>query len=381
MGYTFLITSWILGRFLSGYFYRSIPFDADYTPAVSVVIPAYNEEAAIDHTVRSWMNVDYPDDRYEVVVINDGSTDNTSNRVHNLLPEYTNRPLRFFTYPNNRGKRAAQKLGFDNAKGEIIITADSDSFPATKDAVRYLIQPFQNLRVGGVCGQTDVSNVTNWLTKVQRIRYWTAFDRFKRCESLAKGVTCLSGCFSAIRRIALDQVMEEWYTQTFLGKKTSYGDDRALTRLLLKYGWNTVYAPAAKAKTLVPETFSKYWKQQLRWTKSFIRESYLGSKFMWRRPKIALQFYLDVFFSLTGFFIAIYTLYIITLLSVGTNLPYIYLFGFFIVSALYAVNYRMYNHDHTWIWSPIWTLMDALILVWKLPIALVELRNAKWGTR
>jgi hyaluronan synthase len=345
------------------------------------VIPAYNEEDAIEHTIRSWMSVDYPHDRYEVIVVNDGSTDQTCARVLTILPEFAEHPLHFHTYHDNRGKRAAQKIGFDRARGEIIIIADSDSVPATSDAVRHLIQPFQDAKVGGVCGQTDVSNVTNWLTKIQKVRYWTAFDRFKRCESLADGVTCLSGCFSAIRRVALDEVIDEWYTQTFLGKQTSYGDDRTLTMLLLKRGWNTMYAPEAQAKTIVPETFTKYWKQQLRWTKSFIRETYLGSQYIWRRPKIAFQFYLNGFFSFVSFFIAVYTLILVTLLSYGTQFPYIYLFGFIVISLLYAVNYRIYNADNTWIWAPVWSLMDSLILVWKLPVALVELRNTKWGTR
>src|SRR6266566_5244733 len=176
---------------------------------------------------------------------------------------------------------------------------------------------------------------------MQKLRYWSAFDRYKRSESVTGSVICLSGCFSAVRRIALDNIVDEWLHQSFMGREASYGDDRALTTLLLKYGWNTIYVPSAKAKTIVPETWRKFWRQQMRWEKSYIRETIIGSKFM----------------------------------------PWVYLFGLAAVSLLYAINYRQYNRDRLWVYAPIWGILYAVILIWRFPLAAMEMHKSDWKTR
>jgi hyaluronan synthase len=379
--YSVLVTSYILCRFGLAGFYKPGPRDPSYTPSVSVVIPVYNEEEEIEHTVRAWLGCDYPSENYQVIVVNDGSMDRTWPILQRLQRELKDHTLIIDTLDRNQGKKQAQVRGFSHAKGEIIVVADSDSFPENPNAIREIVQPFADPKVGGACGHTDVANTRNWLGKMQKLRYWSAFDRYKRSESVTGSVICLSGCFSAVRRSALDRIVDEWLRQRFLGHLASYGDDRALTTLLLKYGWNTVYAPSAKAKTIVPENFRKFWNQQMRWEKSYIRETLIGSKFMWKRPLAALEYYVGAFVTWGGFVVAAYTIWYKPIVTHGTFTPWVYLFGLTVVSMLYAINYRRYNKDRLWVYAPVWGIIYAAVLVWRFPLAIIDLHKSDWKTR
>ena len=375
--YSVLVTGYVLLRFGLAGLYKQPKKNKYYLPSVSVVIPAFNEEAEIEHTVKSWLKCDYPSDKYQVIVIDDGSRDKTLENLKKI--KHPN--LIVDNLPQNQGKKHAQMKGFSHATAEIIVLADSDSYPQNPNAIREIVQPFQSNEIGGVCGHTDVANTDTWLGKMQRLRYWSAFDRYKRSESITGSVICLSGCFSGVRHSALDKVKDEWFSQTFLGQRASYGDDRALTTLLLKHGYNTVYAPDAKAKTIVPSTWKKFWRQQMRWEKSYIRETLIGFKFMWRRPLAAFEYYIGAFVTWAGFVVAAYTIWFRPIFTHGTFLPWFYLVGLIIVSFLYAANYRRYNKDHLWIYAPVWSIVYAAVLIWRFPLALLDLRKSDWKTR
>ncbi len=379
--YSILVTSYILARFGLAGLYKPPKVTENYTPSVSVVIPVFNEEDEIEHTVKTWLDSDYPDGKYEVIVIDDGSRDGTLEKLVKLKQEMFGKPLVADSLGKNKGKKYAQVRGFEHAKGEIIVIADSDSYPQNNQAIREIVQPFTDPKIGGACGHTDVANTRTWLGKMQKLRYWSAFDRYKRSESVTGSVICLSGCFSAVRRIALDNIVDEWLHQSFMGREASYGDDRALTTLLLKYGWNTIYVPSAKAKTIVPETWRKFWRQQMRWEKSYIRETIIGSKFMWRRPLAAVEYYVGAFVTWGAFVVAAYTIWFRPIFTHGTFLPWVYLFGLAAVSLLYAINYRQYNRDRLWVYAPIWGILYAVILIWRFPLAAMEMHKSDWKTR
>lgn len=379
--YSILVTSYIMVRFGVAGLYKPPPKTDGFTPSVSVVIPVYNEEEEIEHTVRAWLDCDYPAGKYEVIVVDDGSRDRTFELLRKLKNEAPGSPLIIDSLEKNRGKKYAQVRGFGHAKGEIIVVADSDSFPQNHEAIKEIVQAFADPKIGGACGHTDVANTESWLGKMQRLRYWSAFDRYKRSESVTGSVICLSGCFSAVRRVALDRVVDEWLHQSFLGREASYGDDRALTTLLLKYGWNTIYVPSAKAKTIVPETWKKFWNQQMRWEKSYIRETIIGGKFMWKRPLAAVEYYVGAFVTWGGFVVAAYTIWYRPLITHGTFLPWVYLFGLCVVSLLYAINYRKYNNDQLWVFAPLWGVIYASVLIWRFPMAIMEMHKSDWKTR
>ena len=122
-------------------------------------------------------------------------------------------------FPENRGKRAAMAAGIRATEAEVIVFVDSDS-AVEPDALRLLVQPLADRRVGAVCGHADVLNVReSWLTRMQAVRYFVAFRVVKAAESVFDAVTCCSGCFSAYRREAILPRMEWWENQTLLGRR------------------------------------------------------------------------------------------------------------------------------------------------------------------
>src|SRR3989344_52396 len=172
-GYSFLITAYIFSRFIFSYFHRSVKANLKYQPSVTFVVPAKNEGDNIAKTIRGFSQVNYPKEKIEVIVINDGSIDNTLNEMLKVKEEFDKKNIRIqvVDFKINRGKRAAMAEGVHKAKNEIIIFIDSDSF-IDKDCVIHLVKYFSNPRVGAVSGHTDVHNQeTNLLTRMQA-RYY-----------------------------------------------------------------------------------------------------------------------------------------------------------------------------------------------------------------
>ena len=266
--YSWLITGYILSRFLLAYFHRSIPVDPDYEPTVSFVVPAKNEGDNIAETLRCFYRANYPKHKMEVIAINDGSTDNTLEEMLKVQKEYGHLISRFEVedWEVNQGKREGMAHGVKMATGEIIIFVDSDSF-IEKDCVRHLIKYFSDPSIGAVSGHTDVANRnTNMLTRMQAVRYYISFKIYKAAESVFGLVTCCPGCCSAYKREYLNKFVDEWLNQKFLGAKCTFGDDRSLTNYMIRK-YKSVYCTEARAETVVPDTFSKYLKQQQRWKK------------------------------------------------------------------------------------------------------------------
>ncbi|MBO0839968.1 MAG: glycosyltransferase family 2 protein, partial [Sciscionella sp.] len=293
--YGVLVTVYIFSRFVLAWFYRPRPANLaeSQLPSVAIVVPAYNEQDAIADTAYACLDVDYPRHLLRVVVVDDCSKDQTLARLREVAAQ---RPeLTVIAQPVNQGKRHAMATGLQYAgDAEILIFIDSDSL-VEPDAVRRLVRYFADPKVGAVAGHTDVWNRhENLLTRMQAVRYYVAFKVYKSAEALFGCVTCCSGCFSGYRRTAVNAVLGKWLTQTFLGQPSTYGDDRSLTNYLLP-DWRVLYAPDAMAHTNVPDKMKQFLKQQLRWKKSWVRESLRAAKFIWRKnPIMALSYYIGL---------------------------------------------------------------------------------------
>ena len=269
--YTILISSYVLSRFLLSAFYRP-PRDVGLEPPVAIVVPAFNEGEAVARTIHSCLSLDYPADKIEVVVINDGSTDDTWDNMVGAAAEYPAGAVRCVDLGSNQGKRAAMAAGIRATSAEILVFVDSDSMPAPR-AVRHLVQGFANPRVGAISGLTYVRNAeVNLLTRMQAARYYVSFQLLKAAESVVGAVACCSGCFAAYRREAIVDLLDGWEHQRFLGVECTYGDDRALTNQMLRQKWIAIYDSCAEAWTDAPHEYPKFFRQQLRWKKSWARE-------------------------------------------------------------------------------------------------------------
>ncbi|MDQ2932896.1 MAG: glycosyltransferase family 2 protein, partial [bacterium] len=262
IAYTIFLTGFQLMRITSALFYKSSfkrittelttkVQNAKYEPKVTCVIPCMNEEGAIDTTIRQCYAADYPRKKLEVIVINDGSTDRTGEIIDEL--KRTEFPdMRIVHWKKNKGKREGMNAGFRLATGEIIIQLDSDSY-IVPHTFKKIIEPFKNPAIGAVCAHADPQNADqNWISKMQAAYYFMAFRILKAAESTFGLVFCCSGCSSAYRRSIVMPLLKPWLAEVFMGKKVTWGDDRALTSHVIKAGFKTVYTDEARAVTIVP---------------------------------------------------------------------------------------------------------------------------------
>jgi hyaluronan synthase len=374
--YGLLVTSYIISRVLLACFYRP-PRDTGHRPSVSVIVTCKNEEASIFRTIEHIVRSDYPRHLLEVIAVDDGSTDATLSEMERARREFPS--LRIIHFPKNRGKRHGMAAGARKAHGDVLVFVDSDSF-VRRDAVRKLASSFADPMVGAVCGHAYVSNVrTNALTRMQEVRYFVAFRVLKAAESLFSAVTCCSGCLAAYRKSYLAEFLDWWEQQRFLNVKTTFGDDRSLTNLMLRRH-RVIYHSEAVCTTIVPDTWRVFYRQQLRWKKSWIRESLIASTFMWRRhPIAAASFYFGLLFPLVAPIVVFQAL----VLPWFTGEPFsmVYVYGATLMAALYGLIYLARHRNGLWIHGLSFSFVYMTTLVWQTYYALATLRRNQWGTR
>jgi hyaluronan synthase len=377
-GYSIAVGLYVLGRFVGALFYRTVP-DVKYRPTVSVIIPAFNEEEGIIGTIESCLAVDYPEHLLEVIVVNDGSTDRTWERILEAKARWPE--VYAIDLGRNYGKRGAMAEGIRRANGEILTFVDSDSY-LERDAVKAIVQPFVDDRVGAVVGHAYVRNAdVNWITKMQQVRYYSAFRVIKGMESLLSGtVTCASGCCAAYRTSVILPLLDAWEFQTFLGRPATFGDDRALTnRVLIRH--RVVYQSSARADTVVPTTLHKFFRQQLRWKKSWLRESLYVARRFWRKNPVAAVFtYASIAFPFMAPFVVLHAL-AGRVLQGNMSAVWFYLVGTYAMALLYSLFYAFKRQDGVWHHGMTFVLVYMLFLVFQTYWAIFTMRDTRWGTR
>ena len=378
--YSVCVTTYILSRFVFSLFYRSKP-DAGIEPPIAIVMPGFNEQDAIAASLRSLLALEYPREKLELIAVNDGSTDGTLAEMQRVAEESQGR-VRVIDFPENRGKRAAMAAGIRASEAEVIVFVDSDSV-VEPEALRRLVQPLADPRVGAVCGHANVLNVREtWLTRMQAVRYFVAFRVVKAAESVFNAVTCCSGCFSAYRREAILPRMEWWESQRFLGVESTFGDDRSLTNCVLR-DWRIVYEKKAISHTIVPTTFRAFVTQQTRWKRSWTRESLLVARFIWRKHPVAAFFtYLSIVLPLLAPAAAVHALVWGPLIHGGT-LPLIYLAGIYALAMVYSLYYVIFQDEYSlvWVYGILFVFFYLAIMLWQTYYAIATCRTAAWGTR
>src|SRR3989344_2656107 len=382
--YSLLVSFYILSRFGLAYFYEpdDAQFDINYQPTISFAVPSKNEGENIRETIVRIAQTDYPKEKFDIIAINDGSTDNTLDEMLKAKDIAAKMGIKVLVvdWKKNKGKREGMAECIRRSNREIIIFIDSDSF-VEKDTAKELVKYFIDKKVAAVAGHAYVANANkNALTKMQAVRYYVAFKAYKSAEALFGTVTCCSGCCSAYRREYLMKVLNGWLKQSFLGVRCTYGDDRSLTNFLLKKNYKALYAHEAKAHTFVPDTFKGFMKQQLRWKKSWVRESLKAGQFMWKKnPIMSISFYLGLILPLIAPVIVFRAL--IWYPTVTSRIPFFYLFGLALMAVIYGLYYYIHTSNKRWIYGVVFATFYSLILVWQLPWAIINLRDSSWGTR
>ena len=223
---------------------------SSFFPPVSIVVPAFNEAVGVERCVRSLAVSRYPSP-FEVIVVDDGSSDGTGDLVEALkLPAV--RVLR----QANAGKPIALNAGFIAARHDILVTVDGDTV-FEPSSLRRLVQPFAEQDVGAVSGNTKVGNRSGLLGRWQHIEYVMGFNLDRRMYETLDCMPTVPGAIGAFRRAALVDVGGV--------SSATLAEDTDLTMAVGRHGWRVIYAEDARAWTEVPSTLRGLWRQRSRW--------------------------------------------------------------------------------------------------------------------
>lgn len=256
----FMAYLWMTGAII--YFVRwEKPFGEDVTqppklekwPGVSIIVPCHNESANIAETIQ-WLCLQQYDN-YEIIVINDGSTDDTGNILDGLAQQH--KRLRVIHLLANQGKARGLTLGALVARHEYLVCIDGDVV-LDPWATRWMVWHLQSSpRVGAVTGNPRIRNRSTLLGKIQVGEFSSIIGLIKRAQRIYGRVFTVSGAVAAFRRAALQEV-------GFWDMDMVTEDIDISWKLQLNF-WDIRYEPHALCWLLMPETFKGLWKQRLRW--------------------------------------------------------------------------------------------------------------------
>jgi hyaluronan synthase len=351
-------------------------------PFMSVIIPAYNEGAMVRKSIESVASAFYPRDRLEILVVDDGSTDDTWDHIRDAAGRHPGL-VTTVRFQQNRGKRAALETGFRRARGKIAVTIDSDSViqPGTLLA---LAGPFRDPRIGAVAGKVVVYNRAQGLIpKMLQVRFVLSFDFLRATQSAYRTVYCCPGALAGYRVSVVRQVLDAWMNQKFLNTRCTYGEDRALTNFILERGFDAVYQRSAVVRTIVPWTYQKLCRMYLRWDRSYVREEIRFARIVWKRPlKCCLIAFFDKVVTNLRFPVGYASLILLVIHSMRDPASIIRLL--FAIGLVSSVNMLYYLHsERSWdfVYGIFYSFFSFFTLFWIFPYAAATVRSRAWMTR
>jgi peptidoglycan-N-acetylglucosamine deacetylase len=236
------------------------PIDPAYTPPVTVVIPAFNEEKVIAACVGSVLRSDYPD--FQVCIVDDGSTDHTADVVRKLV---AGNPQVHLLREENAGKWHAANLALSRITTPIFVVADADSI-FLPDTIRWLVQSFKDERVGAVAGLVEVGNRVNLLTDFQHQEYMVTQNVLRRAHEFFDGILVVPGAVGAWRTKAVHE------GGGFSGETIT--EDADLTVAVHRAGYRVRFEERARSVTEAPVSVRAFLRQRLRWQLGMLQVSW-----------------------------------------------------------------------------------------------------------
>jgi cellulose synthase/poly-beta-1,6-N-acetylglucosamine synthase-like glycosyltransferase len=370
-------------------------------PLVSFLLAVKDDVDDIELCVRSITSGTYRNT--ELIVVDDGSTDGTSELLDRLAEEL---PVYVVHLDRNVGKKQALVRAAEHAAGDIIAFSDSDCFLAPDALERCVRALITHPELGAVSGHARASNADeSFLTRAQDVWYEGQFRVAKAAEAVFGTVTCVSGPLAVFRREAILNYLPAWAGDRFLGGEFRFATDRQLTgyvlcqtwtgkRLKRKFAtspfvtdedhperlWRVGYVQSAKVWTTVPARVGPFMRQQVRWKKSFIRNLFFTGAYMWRRgPMPATLYYGHALWVSVAPIMAVrhlawapmHGLWFLTLL---------YLCGVMLKGVTWGLAFKLENRTSTrWRYRPVMSLISSLVLAWLLPYALLTIRRGVWA--
>ncbi|HEU5413687.1 MAG TPA: glycosyltransferase [Candidatus Angelobacter sp.] len=246
-----------------------------FKPAVTVIVPAYNEEKVIEHTVRSVLASDYP--KLRTIVVDDGSKDATSQVVREKFAKEIAAGKVLLLTKTNGGKAAALNYGLEHTNDQIYIGIDADTM-ISANAISLLVPYFADEKIAAVAGNAKVGNRVNLWTRWQALEYITSQNFERRALNVFGAVSVVPGAIGAWRTAAVREA-GGYHTDTV-------AEDADLTMSLLESGWSVVNEDRALAFTEAPTTARGLMRQRFRWSFGILQAAWKHGEAIRRRSRL-----------------------------------------------------------------------------------------------
>ncbi|AOR23544.1 glycosyltransferase [Clostridium taeniosporum] len=314
----------------------------EYYPFVSVMVPAHNEAIVIRKTVESLLELDYPKDRYEIIVINDNSSDNSAEILQEIKENSPKRNLIIINTDNiigGKGKSNALNIGLKRSIGKILAIYDADNTPDSK-ALKYLVQTLvEDNKLGAVigkfrCRNKDKNLLTNFIN-IETLTYqWMAqagrWEMFKLCT--------IPGTNFVVRRSIMEE-MNGWDTKAVT-------EDTEVSFRIYMMGYKIKFMPLAVTYEQEPQTLSVWFKQRIRWAKGNTYVVIKNFKYLFKKG-----------FGVTKFDILYYTMIYFLFLSASIFSDLLFLLGFGDIIQINITGYGLI------LWVMAYTVFNLSIMI------------------
>lgn len=346
-------------------------------PKVSIVLAVYNENPKLfEKGLLSLINQDYRD--FEIIVCDDGSKNSRS--IKRICLKYKDKVK--FVRIAHAGKREAMYAGFSilDSNSKAVLTADSDTFWEPDVAKKLVRTLFSSGKIGAATGYVaGVPQKGNLLSEMISMRYWSAFNNERASQGYFNCVSCVSGPMGAYKRYLIDKIKDDFVNQTFFGVKCSFGDDRHLTNLVLRNGYQVAYSSAV-CYTDVPTSIRQFIKQQARWGKSYWRETLWEIKAL---PKHNLYLSYDLALNFIMPFLLIASVINLVYLMLQGNPEYLLYFMVMIttMSAIRVIEPAIRTRNPRFFLFILYGYLHLFVLLPVKFYSLATVNKQGWGTR
>ncbi|MGY4515696.1 poly-beta-1,6-N-acetyl-D-glucosamine synthase [Lysobacter sp. HA18] len=259
-------------------------------PMTSILVPCHNEGPLVEDTIAWLSKQNYPE--FEIIAINDGSTDDTGARLDALATQHAN--MRVIHLDRNLGKANALRMGTLASRSEYLVCIDGDALLHPNATQWMVFHLTSGPRVGAVTGNPRIRNRSTLLGKMQVGEFSSIIGMIKRAQRSYGRIFTVSGVVSAFRKTALHRIgywADDMVTE----------DIDVSWRLQIDH-WDIRYEPNALAYILMPETFRGLWHQRLRWARGGVEVIARHAKSLnaWTKRRmwaVVLEYLLSVVWS------------------------------------------------------------------------------------
>jgi poly-beta-1,6 N-acetyl-D-glucosamine synthase len=235
----------------------------NFSAFVSIIVPAFNESKVLKQSLQSLLDLNYR--KYEIIIVNDGSTDNTREIAESFVGyrqgKFNEIKITLINKENG-GKSTALNTGIKYSNAEFVLCMDGDS-QLSPDSLKRAIRHFKNPKIGAVAGNVKVLNRKRLLTDLQALEYIEGLNMARSAQSFIRAVNIIPGPIGVFRKSAI--IEAGFYSSD------TFAEDADLTLKILAKDWKIYYEPRAISYTEAPSTFQQLLKQRYRWTRGIIQ--------------------------------------------------------------------------------------------------------------